>query len=150
MPFSSEVSKRGWRMEGVGTRKSFPCHASFFLSPPPYEQGDTILATFFCTNFFGPCQPPSPYRQLTPFSRKGFCRNPTGIFPNRVQGEFCGFFFGDFFGLFPWNKKEEKSTKKSTAKFKSEFGIAKPSNRVSSTYHDAELPRRLFMNKCLG
>ena len=27
-------------------------------------------------------------------SRKGFCRNPRGIFPNKVPGEFCGGFFG--------------------------------------------------------
>ena len=38
-------------------------------------------------------------------SRKGFCRNPMGIFPNKVLGEFCGGFFGGiFFGIFPWKK----------------------------------------------
>ena len=34
------------------------------------------------------------------FSRKGFCRNPRGIFPNKVPGEFCGGFFGGFFRAF--------------------------------------------------
>ena len=30
-------------------------------------------------------------------SRKGVCRNPRGIFLNKVPGEFCGGFFGGFF-----------------------------------------------------
>ena len=39
------------------------------------------------------------------FSRKGFCRNPRGILPNKVPGEFCGgFFWSIFLGLFPWKK----------------------------------------------
>ena len=42
-------------------------------------------------------------------SRKGFCRNPRGIFPTEFPGEFCRGFFGGFFsGLFPWKKQEEK------------------------------------------
>ena len=47
-------------------------------------------------------------------SRKGFCRNPRGIFPNRVPGEFFagGIFWWIFSGLFPWKKQEEKSTPK--------------------------------------
>ena len=47
-PTVSEASKRGWRTEGVGAKKSFLCHR---LRPlfwtlfhiPPYEKGDTIL-----------------------------------------------------------------------------------------------------------
>ena len=57
-------------------------------------------------------------------SRKGFCRNPRGIYPNKFPGEFCGGFFGVFFGPLindAWKKQEEKSSQKSTAKFKSEF-----------------------------
>ena len=38
-------------------------------------------------------------------SRKGFCRNPRGIFPNKVLGEFCGAFFGGLFGIFPCEHK---------------------------------------------
>ena len=46
-------------------------------------------------------------------SRKGFCRNPRGIFPNKVPGEFCGGdFLVDFCGPFPWKKHEDKSTLK--------------------------------------
>ena len=50
-------------------------------------------------------------------SRKGFCRNPRGIFPTEFPGEFCGGFFR---GIFSW--KEEESIQTPTAKFKSEFG----------------------------
>ena len=57
------------------------------------------------------------------FSREGFCRNPRGIFPSKVLGEFCGGFFGGFFRAFSLEKdRRKKSTQKSTAKFKSEFG----------------------------
>ena len=66
------------------------------------------------------------HRQPQPednLSRKGFCRNPRGIFPNKVPGEFCGGFFGGFFRAFSLeNIGGKKSTKKSTAKLKSEFG----------------------------
>ena len=55
--------------------------------------------------------------------RKGFCRNPRGIFPTKFPGEFCGGFFGGFFRAFFLGKKEGKNPyPKSTAKFKSEFG----------------------------
>ena len=33
-------------------------------------------------------------------SRKGFCRNPRGIFPNKFRGGFCGGFFGWIFSSF--------------------------------------------------
>ena len=57
------------------------------------------------------------------FSRKGFCRNPRGIFPTKTLGEFCGGFSGGLFGAFFLGKnRTKKSTRKSTAKFKSEFG----------------------------
>ena len=39
------------------------------------------------------------------FSRKGFCRNPRGIFPTKVLGEFCGGFFGGLFRAFFLGKK---------------------------------------------
>ena len=50
--------------------------------------------------------PPKPTFDLflTNFSREGFCRNPRGIFPNKVLGEFCGGFFVDFFGPFSLEK----------------------------------------------
>ena len=41
-------------------------------------------------------------------SREGFCRNPRGIFLNKVSGEFCGGFFGGFFKPFSLEKQEEK------------------------------------------
>ena len=37
---------------------------------------------------------------LANLSREGFCRNPRGIFLNKVAGEFCGDFLVDLFGLF--------------------------------------------------
>ena len=43
-------------------------------------------------------------------SRKGFCRNPTGIFPNKVPGEFCGGFFGGFFRAFFLGKNRRNKT----------------------------------------
>ena len=56
-------------------------------------------------------------------SRKGFCRNPRGIFLKKVPSDFFGGFFGGFFGAFFLGKKQEKeSTHKSTAIFKSKFG----------------------------
>ena len=43
------------------------------------------------------------------FSRKGFCRNPRGIFPTEFPGEFRRGFFGGFFRpVFPWKKQDEK------------------------------------------
>ena len=48
-------------------------------------------------------------------SRKAFCRNPRGIFPNKALGEFCGDFLVDFFGLFSLENRKN-STQKSTAK----------------------------------
>ena len=41
-------------------------------------------------------------------SRKRFCRNPRGIFPNKVPGEFCGRFFGGFFGACFLGKNRRK------------------------------------------
>ena len=41
-------------------------------------------------------------------SRTGFCRNPRGISPNKVLGEFCGGFFGAFFGAFFFGKNMRK------------------------------------------
>ena len=56
-------------------------------------------------------------------SRKDFCRNPRGIYPNEFLGEFCRGFFGGFFPAFFLGKnRRKKSTQKSTAIFKSEFG----------------------------
>ena len=56
-------------------------------------------------------------------SRTCFCRNPRGIFPNKVPGEFCGgFFCGFVLAFFLGKNRRKKSTQKSTAKFKSEFG----------------------------
>ena len=57
------------------------------------------------------------------YSRKGFCRNPRGIYPTKTLGEFCGASFGGFFGAFFLGRNRTiKSTQKSTAKFESEFG----------------------------
>ena len=66
-PFFSEVSKRGWRTEGVGARKSLPHHKfrPFFcpLFPvPPYEVGGHNSGVHFRLHF-GHCWSPTPYRQ---------------------------------------------------------------------------------------
>ena len=37
-----------------------------------------------------------------------FCRNPRGIFSNKVLGEFCGGFFGGFFRAFFLGKKQDE------------------------------------------
>ena len=63
----SEVSKRGWRTEGVGARKSLPHHKfrPFFcpLFPmPPYEKENRIVGGIFCCTF-GHCWSPIPSRQ---------------------------------------------------------------------------------------
>ena len=54
-----EVSRRGWRTERVGVRKSFLCHRfrplfCTLFPIPPYEKGDTILGPSFFL-YFGPC-----------------------------------------------------------------------------------------------
>ena len=41
-------------------------------------------------------------------SRKGFCRNPRGIFPNKVPGEFRRGLFGGFFRAFFLGKQATK------------------------------------------
>ena len=42
------------------------------------------------------------YQRL--ISRKGFCRNPRGIFRTKSWVNFAGFFWWIFSGLFPWKK----------------------------------------------
>ena len=66
----SEVSKRGSRTEGVGTRKSFLCHRfrplfCTLLPIPHYEKGDTILGTFLrCVLGSASRQPANPFSKL--------------------------------------------------------------------------------------
>ena len=54
-------------------------------------------------------------------SRKGFCRNLRGIFPNKVLGKFCEGLFGGFSRAIFLGKKEE-NPHQNPDKFKSEFG----------------------------
>ena len=44
----------------------------------------------------------------TELSREGFCRNPRGIFLDKVPGELCGGFFCAFFGAFFLGKNRRK------------------------------------------
>ena len=88
-PDKSEVSKRGWRTEGVGARRSFPCHRcrplfSALFPIPPYEKGDTILGTF-CGCILGPASPqPPPANPFSKLLNKGL--------NNNMSGEFRSFF----------------------------------------------------------
>ena len=85
----SEVSKRGWRTEKVGARRSFLCDRfrPLFCTPfpiPPHEKGDKILGTFF-----GCLLGPTPSRQPL-FSRKEKAHKHKQIFrwlPGRGGGE---------------------------------------------------------------
>ena len=69
-PRFSEVSKRGWRTEGVGARKSLPNRkfrpfsAPFFLCPCEYE--NTILGDIFCCILGDAGRQPPP---ANPFSK---------------------------------------------------------------------------------
>ena len=65
--FQSEVSKRGWRTEGVGARKSFLCQRFrfFFCTPFSYAllgEGGHISGELFGL-FLGVCLSPTPSRQ---------------------------------------------------------------------------------------
>ena len=88
----------------------------------------------FCRTFcsqaqlFRPCNncPPNREKRKNSRSRKGFCRNPRGIFPNEFPGEFCsGFFAGFFRAFFLGQNRRKKTTQKPTAIFKSEFGSSR-------------------------
>ena len=67
----SEVSKRGWRTEGVGATRSFlsqrfrPLFCILFPIPP-YEKGNTILGTFLALFWFPASRQPPP---ANPFSK---------------------------------------------------------------------------------
>ena len=50
-------------------------------------------------------------------SREGFCRNPRGIFLNKVPGEFCRGFFGEFFRAFFLGKKRGKNSRQNPRQF---------------------------------
>ena len=55
----SEVSKRGWRTEGVGPRKSFICQRFRPLSVP-FSRGDTFLENFLGSFRGFVCRQPPP------------------------------------------------------------------------------------------
>ena len=61
-PELSEVSKRGWRTEGVGARKSFICQRFKPLSVPFLLCSLRRRGTLFGP-FLGVCLSPTPYRQ---------------------------------------------------------------------------------------
>ena len=54
----------------------------------------------------------SHFRGTLKVLRKGLCRNPRGIFPNKVPGELCGGFFGGFFRAFFLGKNRGKNPPK--------------------------------------
>ena len=63
-------------------------------------------------------------------SRKGLCRNPKGMFPNKLPGKVSGafllwIFWGLFLLFFAEKTRSAKSTPKSTANFISALGIGK-------------------------
>ena len=67
-PQRSEVSKRGWRTEGVVTKKSFLCQrlrplfCTLFFFPPPLRRRVTHFWRMFWL-LFGVCLSPTPSRQ---------------------------------------------------------------------------------------
>ena len=72
------------------------------------------------------------------FSRKGFCRNPRGFFPNKVLGEFCrGFFWWILSGLFPWKKRSKKNPPKNPQQnLNRNLGVSRPKSTLQGSCLD--------------
>ena len=68
-------------------------------------------------------------------SRKGFCRNPRGIFPNKVPGEFYGGFFGGvFLGPFFFEKIREKNPPKNPRQNSNRnLGVSRPKSTLQES-----------------
>ena len=67
-------------------------------------------------------------------SRKGFCRNPRGIFPNKVLGEFCGRFFGGFFRAFFLGRKGGKNPPKNPRQSSNRnLGVPRPKSTLQGS-----------------
>ena len=93
------VCKGGNGRKGVGipSRKDLGCGA---MKSPKDTQEERLLFVLSKHNI------PAPDSNL---SRKGFCRNPRGIYP-KYRVNFAGGYLVDFSGLFPLGKQDGKST----------------------------------------
>ena len=79
---------------------------------------------------------PSPLLTENPFfiSRKGFCRYPRGIFPNKVPGEFCGGFLVDFFGPLSLKKIGGKTPPKTPRQNSNRnLGVSRPKSTLQGS-----------------
>ena len=84
---------------------------------------------FVWTN--GPFPTLALFRNL---SRKGFCRNPRGISPNKVLGEFCGGFLGGFFQAFFFGKKRRKNPQKNPRQNSNRnLGVSRPKSTLQGS-----------------
>ena len=80
-------------------------------------------------------------------SRKGFCRNPRGIFPNKVPSEFCGGFFGGFFlAFFLGKNRRKKSPKNPRQNSNRNLGVSRP----ESTLQESGLDKCRWSEMSLG
>ena len=67
-------------------------------------------------------------------SRKGFCRNPRGIFPTEFPGECCRGFFGGFFRPFFLGKKRRKNPPKNPRQFSNQnLGVSGPKSTLQGS-----------------
>ena len=81
------------------------------------------------------------------FSRKGFCRNPRGIFLNKVLCEFCGGFFGGcFLGLFPWKNRRKKPPKNPRQNSNRNLGVSRPKSTLQGSCLDVFLSESSFVS----
>ena len=71
---------------------------------------------------------------LNKISRKGFCRNPRGIFPDKVLGEFCrGFFGGVFRAFFLGKSRSKKSPKNPRQNSNQNLGVSRPKSTLQGS-----------------
>ena len=76
-------------------------------------------------------------------SRKGFCRNPRGIFPTEFPGENCRGFFGGFFRAFFLGKTGRKNPPKNPRQFSNQnLGVSGPKSTLQGSGLD--IGRRLM------
>ena len=67
-------------------------------------------------------------------SRKGFCRNPRGIYPTEFPGEFCRGFFSGFFRAFSLEKNRGKNPPKNPRKFSNQnLGVSGPKSTLQGS-----------------
>ena len=70
-------------------------------------------------------------------SRLCFCRNPRGIFLDKVPGEFCGGFLGEFFGAFFLGKNRRKNPPKNPRQTSDQnLGVSRPKSTLQGSALD--------------